>query len=68
MRWASLVKPAHGAQFTLTVDAEGVVRVVQATSDRITVTPEELGLLLTGIIKALIGSDDEEQEVEVNLN
>ncbi len=62
------MQPKHGAQYTLTVDDEGVVRVVQATSEKITVTPEELGLILTALIKALIGPDEDEQSVEVNLN
>ncbi len=67
MRWAD-VKPSSGAAYTLTVDDEGVVRVVQATSDKITVTPEELGLILTALVKALIGPDEEEQSIDVNLN
>ncbi len=66
LRWAD-VKPPSGAAYTLTVDDEGVVRVVQATSDKITVSPEELGLILTALIKALVGSDDEEQSIAVQL-
>ena len=61
------MKP-EAAQFTLTVDDEGVVRVVQATAERVTVTPEELGLILTALVKALCGPDEEEQVVDVRLN
>lgn len=68
MKWGDGVVPRSGAQYTLTVDDEGVVRVVQATSESITVTPEELGIILTALIKALVGSDDEEQSIDVNLN
>ena len=55
-------------QCSLEIDEEGVVRVVQSTSDRITMTPEELGRLLTGVVKALIGDDDVDQTVDVRLN
>lgn len=55
-------------QMRIEVDGEGVVRVVGSTADVLTVTPEELGAILTALIKALVGPDDEAQEVNVLLN
>ena len=55
-------------QCALEIDEEGVVRVVQSTSDRITMTPEELGQVLTALVKAICGPEDTDQTVNVSLN
>ena len=54
--------------FTLVVDDEGVVRVGQWSTATITLTPVELGQLLTACVKALVGPDDDEQTVDVRMN
>jgi len=55
-------------QLVLDVDEEGVVRVMGCTADRITMTPEELGQVLTALVKAICGPEDTDQTVNVSLN
>ena len=51
---------------TLTVDGEGVVRV-EASTDRLVVTPRELGLILTALLKGVLAQDgDDVQTVSLN--
>jgi hypothetical protein len=56
--------------FALTVDEEGVVRVVGCGTTPLTVTPEQLARLLTAILEVLMteGGGDEDGRVEVSLN
>jgi hypothetical protein len=53
---------------TLLVDEEGVVRVLDSTHERIEVDADELGHILTALLKALVGPDGEEQRIDVSLN
>jgi hypothetical protein len=53
---------------SLIVDEEGVVRVLDSTTERITLNTVELGQLLTALLKALVGPDGEEQRIDVTLN
>jgi hypothetical protein len=55
-------------RLTLSLDEEGVVRVVDSSWDRMTLTPGELARLLTGLLKAFVGTSDGEEEVDVSLN
>ncbi len=55
-------------QVTLVVDEEGVVRVLDSTHERIEVDADELGYILTALLKALVGPDGEEQRIDVSLN
>ena len=51
---------------TLSVDGEGVVRV-EASTDRLVVTPRELGLILTALLKGVLAQDgDDVQTVSLN--
>lgn len=60
-----MIDPA-GLAFRLEVDGEGVVRVVTDVPS-ITLTPGQLGRLLTGLMSALIAQEgDDEQEVTLN--
>jgi hypothetical protein len=61
------VKPAN-FNVTLLVDEEGVVRVLDSTADRIIVEADELGQILTALLKALVGPEGEDQRIDVNLN
>ena len=61
------MKPAD-FRVTLLVDEEGVVRVLDSTSDRIIVDADELGQLLTALLKALVGPEGDEQRIDVHLN
>ena len=55
-----------GLAFRLEVDGEGVIRVVTEVPS-ITLTPEQLGRLLTVLMSALIAQEgDDEQEVSLN--
>ena len=57
---------------TLTVDGEGVVRVGAETPDgepvdRLSVTPKELGLMLTALLKGVLAQEgDDVQTVSLN--
>ena len=55
-------------EVTVVIDGEGVVRVVQCTHDQVTVTPHELGQLLTALVKAFVSTDDDEETFDVRLN
>ena len=61
------MKSGDRIEMRVEVDGDGVVRV---TSDAavLNVTPEELGKLMTALVKVLMGPDDEAQEVNVLLN
>ena len=55
-----------GLAFRLEVDGEGVIRVVTDVPS-ITLTPQQLGKLLTVLMSALIAQEgDDEQEVNLN--
>ena len=62
----------HGWNLTLTVDAEAVVRVEATTPDgspakSIAVTPRELGLMLTALLKGVLAQEgDDVQMVSLN--
>lgn len=58
------------ANLILTVDREGVVRVVNCEVEVLQVTPGELGQLLTDLVKTICSVDDndEDQIHEVHLN
>ena len=51
---------------TLTVDGEGVVRA-EASVEQMVVTPKELGLLLTALLKGVLAQEgDDVQTVSLN--
>ena len=52
----------------LDVDGEGVVRVLTMNADRVTLSADELGHLLTGLVKAICGTDDGEETINVSLS
>lgn len=52
----------------LTVDGEGVVRLLGCDAEQLVVTPAQLGELLTGLVKAVCSLSDDEETIEVNLN
>lgn len=52
----------------LDVDGEGVVRVVKMSHDKVTLDADELGHLLTGLVKAICGTSDGEETISVSLN
>ena len=60
------MRPGEEYALALEVDGDGVVRVLsEATS--ITLTPKELGRVLTLLMSALIAQEgDDEQEVHLN--
>ena len=61
---------AEVVAFALTVDEEGVVRVVGCGTNPLTVTPDQLARLLTAILEVLMteGGGDDDGRVEVSLN
>lgn len=70
--WAAMfrsrkVHPAE-VRIALSIDGEGVVRVVNSTSETVTLTCHELGQLLTGLVKAVCGTEDGEETIDVSLN
>lgn len=60
-----MIDPA-GLAFRLEVDGEGVVRVI-ADVPSITLTPEQLGKLLTVLMSSLIAQEGDDEQM-VNLN
>jgi hypothetical protein len=56
--------------FALTVDEEGVVRVVGYGNNPIVVTPEQLARLLTAILEVVMteGGADGDGRVDISLN
>ena len=61
-------QPEHRSEWdlTLSVDGEGVVRV-DASTDKLVVTPRELGLILTALLKGVLaGEGDDVQTVSLN--
>lgn len=60
--------PPIPVAFRLDVDGEGVVRVLDCSVPRLVVTPEDLGKLLTAVVKVIVSTGDSEDEVDVLLN
>jgi hypothetical protein len=53
----------------LEVDGEGVVRCFACDgTEALQVTPQELGQLLTGLLKAVLADDDNDNEQTFSLN
>jgi hypothetical protein len=50
------------------IDGEGVVRVIQSTTEEITLNTHELGQLLTALVKSFVSTSDDEDEFDVRLN
>jgi hypothetical protein len=67
-RSGSVVKRGEELEVHIAVDHDGVCRVVQASHEKVELTMEDLGRLLTGIIKVLVSDDEQEDQVDVNLN
>ena len=61
------MKPSE-VRVELLVDEEGVVRVIHSSAEVLTLTPEEMGQLLTALLKAVVGPDGDEQRIDVSLN
>ena len=61
------LKP-EATRLTLSVDEEGVVRVVDCSEHEVTLTPDDLARLLTGLVKAICGTGDDDETVDVHLN
>ena len=60
------MRPGDEVALALEVDGDGVIRVVTEV-DSITLTPKELGRVLTLLMSALIAQEgDDEQEVNLN--
>ena len=62
------MKGPEAVRLELDVDGEGVVRVQECSVEKITMTPDELATLLTGLVKAICGVGDGEETIEVSLN
>ena len=62
------MKDGHWVELHMEVDGEGVVRISGSASDKLELTRDELAKVLTALVKALTGPDDEAQEVNVLLN
>lgn len=52
----------------LSVDGDGVVRVESCEADQFLVTPDQLAKILTGIIAAIVGVQDEGETIKVSMN
>jgi hypothetical protein len=60
------MRPGEEYALALEVDGDGVVRVLTDVK-QITLTPRELGRVLTLLMSALVAQDgDDEQEVNLN--
>ena len=66
-KWASVGHPRE-VELVLDVDGEGVVRVVHFTGREVSLTPKELGMLLTALVKAVCSTSAGDETVEVTLN
>lgn len=67
--WAAMSRSSpREVSLRIDVDGEGVVRVVATPDTEFTVTPDELGRILTGIVKAIVGPDDQDERIDVLLN
>lgn len=55
-------------RLSLSLDEEGVVRVVDCSHESVEVTPDELAKLVTALLKAFVGTSDDEEQVDVRLN
>lgn len=55
-------------QFTVSVDDEGVVRVIDCDARSITLTPGELSRLLTEIVKCIVAPPGDSSSPPVNIN
>lgn len=58
-----------GVNLVLSVDHDGVVRVVNCEAEQFLVTPGELARMLTGILSTILSThQDQNETININLN